>query len=135
LSARWPVEDHFRDALLVCVWTGYSAELSPRDAQIPGASIFQCDIPSQWQTVQQEEQQDEELRHISNQILELTKPIHAMSTRQPDGSANQPCNKVTEPPTIAAANRAAVRSRRGTQRATSKREAEKNHIARRVRHS
>jgi uncharacterized membrane protein len=35
----------------------------------------------QWQTVQQEEQQNEQLLHISNQILELTKAIHAMSTR------------------------------------------------------
>jgi len=38
----------------------------------------------QWQTVQQEEQQNEELLHISNQILELTKAIHAMSTGQSD---------------------------------------------------
>ena len=38
----------------------------------------------QWQPVQQEEQQNEELLHISNQILELTKAIHAMSTGQSD---------------------------------------------------
>ena len=43
----------------------------------------------QWQTVQQEEQQNEELLHISNQILELTKAIHTMSTGQSDGLANQ----------------------------------------------
>ena len=38
----------------------------------------------QWQTVQQEEQQNEELLHISNQILELTEAIQAMSTGQSD---------------------------------------------------
>ena len=43
----------------------------------------------QWQTVQQEEQQNEELLHISDQILELTKAIHAMSTGESDGLANQ----------------------------------------------
>ena len=42
----------------------------------------------QWQTVQQEEQQNEELLHISNQILDLTKAIHALSTRS-NGLANQ----------------------------------------------
>jgi uncharacterized membrane protein len=34
----------------------------------------------QWQTVQEEEQQDEELLQLSNQILELTKAIHALTT-------------------------------------------------------
>jgi hypothetical protein len=48
----------------------------------------------QWQTVQQEEQQNEELLHISNQILQLTKAIHAMSTGQSDGSANHARNEV-----------------------------------------
>jgi uncharacterized membrane protein len=43
----------------------------------------------QWQTVQQEEQQNEELLHISDQILELTKAIHAMSRGESDGLANQ----------------------------------------------
>ena len=33
----------------------------------------------QWQTVQGEEQQNEELLRLSNQILELTKAIHATS--------------------------------------------------------
>jgi uncharacterized membrane protein len=33
----------------------------------------------QWQTVQQEEQQNEDLLRISNQILDLTKAIHAMN--------------------------------------------------------
>jgi uncharacterized membrane protein len=42
----------------------------------------------QWQTVQEEEQQNEDLLHISNQILELTKAIHTMSaTRAPAGPA------------------------------------------------
>jgi uncharacterized membrane protein len=42
----------------------------------------------QWQTVQEEEQQNEDLLHLSNQILELTKAIHAMSAaRSPAGPA------------------------------------------------
>jgi uncharacterized membrane protein len=35
----------------------------------------------QWSTVQTEEQQNEELIAISNQILELTKAIHALTTK------------------------------------------------------
>ena len=43
----------------------------------------------QWHTVQEEEQQNEQLLQLSNQILELTKAIHAMNTaRSPTGSAN-----------------------------------------------
>jgi uncharacterized membrane protein len=44
----------------------------------------------QWQTVQEEEQQNEQLLQLSNQILELTKAIHAaMNTaRSPTGPAN-----------------------------------------------
>jgi uncharacterized membrane protein len=34
----------------------------------------------QWHTVQEEEQQNEELLHISNQILELAKATHAMAS-------------------------------------------------------
>jgi uncharacterized membrane protein len=34
----------------------------------------------QWQTVQEEEQQNEQLLHISNQILELTQAINAMAS-------------------------------------------------------
>jgi uncharacterized membrane protein len=34
----------------------------------------------QWQTVQDEEQQNEQLLNLSNQILELTKAIHAMAS-------------------------------------------------------
>jgi uncharacterized membrane protein len=36
----------------------------------------------QWQTVQQEERQNEALLSVSRQILELTKAIHATSTAQ-----------------------------------------------------
>jgi uncharacterized membrane protein len=35
----------------------------------------------QWQTVKEEDQQNEELLSLSNQILELTKAIHAYTTR------------------------------------------------------
>ena len=34
----------------------------------------------QWQTVQEEEQQNEQLLRLSTQILELTKAIHALDT-------------------------------------------------------
>jgi hypothetical protein len=115
-----------RDALLVCVCTAYSAELLTPDAEIPSTSIFT--VRHTYPAGKQSSRRSSKTKscvHISNQILELTKPIHAMSTRQPDGSANQPGDKVTEPPTIAAPNRAAVRPRRGTQRATGKRKAEK----------
>ena len=50
----------------------------------------------QWQTVQQEEQQNEELLHISNQILELTKAIHALSRGQSNGSANQARDEIDQ---------------------------------------
>ena len=41
----------------------------------------------QWQTVQEEDQQNQQLLELSNQILELTKAIHAMSSaRSPTGS-------------------------------------------------
>jgi uncharacterized membrane protein len=36
----------------------------------------------QWQTVQQEEQENEELLQLSNQILELTRAIHQMAAAQ-----------------------------------------------------
>jgi uncharacterized membrane protein len=36
----------------------------------------------QWQTVQEEDQQNEELLGLSNQILDLTKAIHQMTTAQ-----------------------------------------------------
>jgi uncharacterized membrane protein len=40
----------------------------------------------QWQTVKEEEQQNEQLLQLSNQILELTKAIHAMNTARSPGS-------------------------------------------------
>ncbi|MDX6548003.1 MAG: hypothetical protein QOG33_1553 [Gaiellales bacterium] len=38
----------------------------------------------QWQTVKEEDQQNRELIHISNQILELTKQIHALANTRRD---------------------------------------------------
>jgi uncharacterized membrane protein len=40
----------------------------------------------QWQTVKEEDNQNEELLHLSNQILELTKAIHASTTPRSSGS-------------------------------------------------
>ena len=37
----------------------------------------------QWQTVQEEDRQNEELLELSHQILELTKAIHAVTTPRP----------------------------------------------------
>jgi uncharacterized membrane protein len=39
----------------------------------------------QWQTVQEEDKQNEQLLDLSNQILELTKAIHAYASARPDG--------------------------------------------------
>jgi uncharacterized membrane protein len=42
----------------------------------------------QWQTVQEEDRQNQQLLNLSNQILELTKAIHEMaSARSPAGTA------------------------------------------------
>ena len=57
----------------------------------------------QWQTVQEEEHQDQELLHLSNQILELTKAIHAMTAaRAPAGPAgtNPPPTQSPGPPEV-----------------------------------
>ena len=40
----------------------------------------------QWQTVKDEDRQNEELLELSRQILELTKQVHALASAQP-GSA------------------------------------------------
>ena len=40
---------------------------------------------NQWKTVRQEEQQNEELLHLSNQILSLTKEIHTMNMARSAG--------------------------------------------------
>jgi uncharacterized membrane protein len=39
----------------------------------------------QWQTVKEEDKQNEELLELSNQILELTKSIHATTQRSSPG--------------------------------------------------
>src|SRR5262245_60692863 len=44
----------------------------------------------EWQMVQEEEHQNEELLNLSNQILELTKAIHAMSAAQAPASPSEP---------------------------------------------
>jgi len=56
----------------------------------------------QWQTVQQEEQQNEQQLQISNQILELTKAIHATCTSQSRGSAQQAGDDVDQARTMTA---------------------------------
>jgi hypothetical protein len=38
----------------------------------------------QWQTVQEEEQQNEQLLRLSSQILELTKAIHSRNSSSSD---------------------------------------------------
>ena len=43
----------------------------------------------QWKIVQEEEGQNEELLRLSNQILELTRAIHAMSATRPEPSGGQ----------------------------------------------
>jgi uncharacterized membrane protein len=42
----------------------------------------------QWQIVQEEEQQNEELLRLSNQILELTRAIHAMTSARAEPPAH-----------------------------------------------
>lgn len=44
----------------------------------------------QWSIVQTEEQQNEDLLTISNQILEMTKAIHALTTKAAGGAASAP---------------------------------------------
>ena len=43
----------------------------------------------QWQTIQDEEQQNEELLDLSNQILEPTRAIHAMSAARAPADPTQ----------------------------------------------
>ena len=40
----------------------------------------------QWQTVKEEDKQNEELIHLSNQILKLTKAIHSYTKARPEGA-------------------------------------------------
>jgi uncharacterized membrane protein len=42
----------------------------------------------QWQTVKEEDRQNEELLDLSNQILELTKAIHSFTTPRPTQQTN-----------------------------------------------
>src|SRR4249920_3184638 len=41
----------------------------------------------QWQTVQEEDRQNQQLLHLSHQILELTKAVHAYAAARSDGVA------------------------------------------------
>lgn len=43
----------------------------------------------QWMTVRQDEQQNEKLLHVSNQILDLTKAIHAMNIAWSTGASKR----------------------------------------------
>jgi uncharacterized membrane protein len=43
----------------------------------------------QWRTVQQEAQQNEDLLRISNEILDVTKAVHAMNTARSAADANR----------------------------------------------
>jgi uncharacterized membrane protein len=42
----------------------------------------------QWQTVKEEDRQNEELLDLSNQILTLTKAIHAYTSARPEGTGH-----------------------------------------------
>jgi uncharacterized membrane protein len=42
----------------------------------------------QWQTVREEDRQNEELLNLSNEILELTKAIHAYTSTRSDGTGH-----------------------------------------------
>jgi uncharacterized membrane protein len=41
----------------------------------------------EWQTVREEDRQNEELLDLSHQILDLTKAIHSLASARPDGSS------------------------------------------------
>ena len=41
----------------------------------------------QWQTVKEEDKQNEELLNLSNQILDLTKAIHSYTNPRPDAAS------------------------------------------------
>jgi uncharacterized membrane protein len=52
----------------------------------------------QWQTAQEEERQDQELLRLSNQILEFTKAIHAMTAaRAPGGPVARSATATQDP--------------------------------------
>jgi uncharacterized membrane protein len=54
----------------------------------------------EWTTVQEEDKQNRQLLEISNQILELTKQVHALATDggNSDPAAGHPAHNGTEPP-------------------------------------
>jgi uncharacterized membrane protein len=52
----------------------------------------------QWQTVQEEDQQNEQLLGLSNQILELTKAIHQITTAQSAAGAHPTASNSAQPP-------------------------------------
>ena len=57
----------------------------------------------QWQTVQEEDGQNKELLRLSNEILDLTKAVHAYAAARSDGGAPQPLdNGADAPPTTQA---------------------------------
>jgi uncharacterized membrane protein len=51
----------------------------------------------QWQTVQEEEQENEELLQLSNQILELTRAIHQMAAAQSAAGVHPTGTNGTQP--------------------------------------
>jgi hypothetical protein len=57
-----------------------------RTASTPSARFWPT---NQWQTVLEENQQNEELLRLSNQILELTKAIHAMAAARAPADPTQ----------------------------------------------
>jgi len=44
----------------------------------------------QWQTVQEEDKQNQQLLDLSSQILELTKAVHAYATAREEGTKPAP---------------------------------------------
>jgi uncharacterized membrane protein len=62
----------------------------------------------QWQTVQEEEQQNQQLLQLSNQILELTKAIHAMDTARSPAGQTAPSHS-TRPKEVAMTPRSPAR--------------------------
>jgi uncharacterized membrane protein len=78
-------------------WIGFGVEDYPYGLEAIFLSTFvmisqnradgrrQVIADQQWQTVQEEDKQNQELLNLSNQILELTKAIHAITTQRSDG--------------------------------------------------
>jgi hypothetical protein len=62
------------------------AELHKTVGREPNPALAQVVADQQWQTVQIEDTQNEELLDLSHQILELTKQVHAYATARSDGA-------------------------------------------------